>query len=100
MSISTFGDFLKEVLDKSKPEERRSLMYGGTPTIGLEYNNIINDHRVSGMIYSADIARNPRVVNERLMRIDVLAKAAKANSHSQLVQYKVSKVGYKRGGLF
>jgi len=62
---------------------------------GIEYNNINDNRRVSGRIYSVDIARNPRIVkelNNRYVRMDVLGKADKVNLEREFVELKVGKI--------
>ena len=55
------------------------------PTKGIEYNKIMPNRRVSRCIYGVDIARNPQIVGQGLVRIDVQAEARFANSERDLV---------------
>jgi hypothetical protein len=64
----------------------------GDPSIGLEYNKIVLDRRVSLYIYSADIARAPNVVSDDFEFKDVHAEARRINCYRSFVDFKSRKV--------
>lgn len=98
MSMKALIDFFK----KKRTFGGRSLSWSDSGR-GIEYNKINDTRKVSKRIYSADIARNPRVVaygangNEFIFK-DVQKRKAKVAGKDALVHYKHSKV-HGRGSL-
>jgi hypothetical protein len=76
---------LINILKKLKSDYRRR----GDPTIGIEYNKFNTDYLTSSHIYSADIARTPRIVSNDLEFIDVMAEAGKVNSYTGFLNQKM-----------
>jgi hypothetical protein len=62
------------------------------PSIGLEYNKIQMNYRVSRYKYRLDIARSPKVYSSSKGLIDVNASATEINSHRALIEYKKNRV--------
>lgn len=61
------------------------------PASGIEYNNLCDHPRVSGYLYMADVARNPRVVKDFCCGADVDLKVKEINSQRKKVESMAAK---------
>jgi len=90
MNASSLNELIKTLRAEAKAYDsvgRRPRRFGD-PAKGLEYNGINTTYRVSKKIWDFDIARSPQVVRSFSDRTDVHNEAWKANSDSQMVNYR------------
>ena len=61
------------------------------PASGLEYNSICDHPRLSGYLYTVDVARHPNVIKDLGCSANVTLKVEKINFNRQKVETRVAK---------
>ena len=84
--MSYVSDTLTKVLRKMR----------NCPEVGMEYNLLNPNRWVSRKLLDVDIARNPNVISNKFIRIDVLAKVHHINGERSRI---VSKIRFIKGRI-